>query len=180
VIKIARAKYQTENLHFQVLDVVNLPFPDNSFTTVVSFETIEHLKDQVKFMAEIKRVLQPAGKLIISTPDKEMTDYLGINNPFHVQELNRTEFTVLLSNNFKNIKLFGQRPVKRLKLTQKLIQKLYFIYRKFKWLEFLKSLFSENIKAGISKDISGLSADFSVREIKTNQDYLYYIIVAEK
>lgn len=51
-------------------DCRSLPFPDGSFDMVVASEIIEHLtkEDGEKLLTEAKRVLQPGGKLIISTP----------------------------------------------------------------------------------------------------------------
>ncbi len=52
-----------------VADIQNLPFLDNSFDVVVSLETLEHVPDPDKGLAELVRVTKPGGKLIISTPN---------------------------------------------------------------------------------------------------------------
>jgi len=46
-----------------------LPYEDNFFDFVVSGEIIEHIYDTDFFLEEIKRVLKPQGKLLISTPN---------------------------------------------------------------------------------------------------------------
>jgi len=52
-----------------------LPFADGAFDLVVSFETIEHIRPQREFLAEVRRVLAPEGMLLISSPNKaEYTD----------------------------------------------------------------------------------------------------------
>ena len=50
--------------------VLELPFDDNTFDTVVSFEVIEHVprNTEVQMVKEIKRVLKPGGKYYLSTP----------------------------------------------------------------------------------------------------------------
>ena len=53
------------------MDATNMKFKDNSFDSVVAFETIEHCN----CINEIKRVLKPGGKLILSTPAPN-TDWL--------------------------------------------------------------------------------------------------------
>lgn len=53
------------------LDVLRgIPFPDESFDSVTALELIEHFPatDQLKIFAEIRRVLQPGGQLVVSVP----------------------------------------------------------------------------------------------------------------
>ncbi|KKQ53539.1 MAG: Two-component response regulator [Parcubacteria group bacterium GW2011_GWD2_38_11] len=45
------------------------PFEDNLFDVIVIGEIIEHIYDTDFFLQEIKRLLKPSGKLIISTPN---------------------------------------------------------------------------------------------------------------
>jgi 2-polyprenyl-3-methyl-5-hydroxy-6-metoxy-1,4-benzoquinol methylase len=46
-----------------------LPWPDDSFAVVTFGEVIEHLPDPDAMLAEIRRVLQPDGHLVITTPN---------------------------------------------------------------------------------------------------------------
>ena len=46
VISHASERYRADNLEFQLADVCNLPFKDDEFECIVSFETLEHLEDQ--------------------------------------------------------------------------------------------------------------------------------------
>lgn len=48
---------------------------DETFDMVCLFEVIEHVKDPDAVVAEIKRVLKPGGKLLVSTPDFEAPTY---------------------------------------------------------------------------------------------------------
>ncbi|MBI2099171.1 class I SAM-dependent methyltransferase [Candidatus Uhrbacteria bacterium] len=48
-------------------DAHALPFPDNSFDLVLCIEVLEHLKSPERAIAEMKRVLRPGGKLILTT-----------------------------------------------------------------------------------------------------------------
>ncbi len=45
-----------------------LPFPENTFDAVLIGEVLEHLKFDIAALENIKRVLKPAGKLIVSIP----------------------------------------------------------------------------------------------------------------
>jgi SAM-dependent methyltransferase len=99
-----------DNLEFQEADVTRLPFEDDRFDVVVSFETLEHLEAQDAMLAEFRRVLKAEGFLLISTPDKAVyTDLQGNENPYHVRELYREEFERLLGGHFPAVELLGQK-----------------------------------------------------------------------
>lgn len=46
----------------------SLPFSDHSFDTLVVGDMIEHVHDEAAFVAELKRVLKPGGRLVVNTP----------------------------------------------------------------------------------------------------------------
>jgi SAM-dependent methyltransferase len=48
-------------------DAHHLPFGDNSFSAVVTFNTFEHLHDPNRAAEEVYRVLKPGGKLFLHT-----------------------------------------------------------------------------------------------------------------
>ncbi|MFI3317710.1 MAG: class I SAM-dependent methyltransferase [Rikenellaceae bacterium] len=81
-----------------------LPFKDGSFDCVVSFQVIEHIKDDRTFVSEIKRVLRPGGVAIISTPNIALS---LTRNPWHVREYSSAEFTNLLAPLFKTVEILG-------------------------------------------------------------------------
>ena len=107
----ATKRYQKhENLKFQVADCTNLPFEDDSFDVIVSFETLEHLESQDALMADFRRVLKPSGFLLLSSPDKaEYSDKRGFENEFHVRELYRDQLQQLISSQFPACRLMGQK-----------------------------------------------------------------------
>jgi SAM-dependent methyltransferase len=88
-----------------------LPFRDHSFEAVTSFETIEHLYQRTRFIAELARVLAPKGVCVLSTPNAIYTRPPNgtPRNPYHVYEYNPTEFYALLARYFVSVELFGQR-----------------------------------------------------------------------
>ena len=47
----------------------NLPFPDASFSCVLSSEVIEHVPKESPMIDELCRVLKPGGRLVLGTPD---------------------------------------------------------------------------------------------------------------
>ena len=106
----ASTAYIRNNLSFRQGSATALDFPDESFDVVVSFETIEHLLEQAKMLAEIRRVLRTNGFLIISSPNRPIySQESGEYNEYHVKELDFDEFDELLKIEFKNVQYFGQR-----------------------------------------------------------------------
>jgi len=76
----------------------------NSFDTIVSFQVIEHLKDDRKFLKEIWRVLRPRGKAIITTPNKKKS---LTRNPWHIREYTAGELKALADSIFDEVELSG-------------------------------------------------------------------------
>jgi ubiquinone/menaquinone biosynthesis C-methylase UbiE len=108
-IESAKIKYSRDNLEFLVGSTSNIPLKTDSVDVVISYETIEHHNEHEQMMTEIKRVLKPEGTLIISSPDKYFySDKRNYNNPYHVKELYKSEFTELISKYFKNHMLYSQ------------------------------------------------------------------------
>lgn len=106
----ARVRYSEANMAFQQADVAALKLDPGSFDVITSFETLEHLHAHDEMLAGFKRALAPDGLLLLSSPDKHTyTDLTGYQNPFHVRELYRHEFEMLLRRYFSAFRLFGQR-----------------------------------------------------------------------
>jgi glycosyltransferase involved in cell wall biosynthesis/SAM-dependent methyltransferase len=110
VVRHARVRYRRANLAFAAGDCTAIPLADRSIDVVVSFETLEHHDRHAEMMQEVKRVLRPGGLLIISSPDRrEYSEVPEYQNPYHAQELDRTEFARLLESHFSQVRLVGQR-----------------------------------------------------------------------
>jgi SAM-dependent methyltransferase len=107
----ARQRYgDMDGLGFHVANCTSLPFDDDEFDRVVSFETLEHLAEQDQLMAEFRRVLKPDGFLILSSPDKAVySDQQSFENEYHVKELYRDELEVLIQRHFPASRLLGQK-----------------------------------------------------------------------
>jgi ubiquinone/menaquinone biosynthesis C-methylase UbiE len=112
-IEQARANYKKANLSFISAPAEKIPFPDQYFDMVVSFETIEHLDNDRIFLSEIKRVLKKGGELIISTPNRKIVScYLIYHQPFniyHKREYLKNEFINLIKDFFSIKEILGQR-----------------------------------------------------------------------
>ncbi len=66
-IEIARTYHQeNENLKFIEADATQLPFLDNEFDMVLSFQILHHIGKWDRALGEINRVLKPQGYFILS------------------------------------------------------------------------------------------------------------------
>jgi ubiquinone/menaquinone biosynthesis C-methylase UbiE len=111
----ARERFSKDNhASFICANAIKLPFADEAFDVVVSFETIEHIRQYRKFLGECKRVLKENGLLICSTPNRRIfsPNLVKPLNTFHVKEFWPEEFYRLLRRYFAHITLYGQCDVK--------------------------------------------------------------------
>jgi ubiquinone/menaquinone biosynthesis C-methylase UbiE len=114
-VDYARERHSKNNkASFVCADAIRLPFADGAFDIVVSFETIEHIRQYRKFLAECRRVLKENGLLICSTPNRRIFSpkLAKPMNIFHVKEFWPEEFYRLLHRYFADIVLYGQCDVK--------------------------------------------------------------------
>jgi len=107
-IEYARHRYRSPNLEFVVGDLLALELADASFDVVCSFETIEHVEDVERYLAEISRVLRADGIFAVSTPRVDATTRAP-ENPFHRVELSRDDFESALRTRFEDVEIYGQR-----------------------------------------------------------------------
>ena len=107
-IAYAAARYATPNVDFAVMDLAALELADGSVDVVCAFEAIEHVRDQDAVLAEVARVLRPAGTFVASTPRAHRTTNRP-DNPFHTVEYEPGDFERLLRRYFGRVELYGQR-----------------------------------------------------------------------
>lgn len=102
----------SQNVQFLQMKVPPLKdIPSNCFDAVITFQVIEHIKDDNKFVEEAYRVLKPGGKFIVTTPNKPMS---LTRNPWHVREYTPRELEALLEKYFKIIEkrgVFGNEKI---------------------------------------------------------------------
>jgi ubiquinone/menaquinone biosynthesis C-methylase UbiE len=59
------------NVRFEVGDCYALPFPDQSFDVCFANSVLQHLREPVKALAEMRRVLKPGGMAAVRDMDTE-------------------------------------------------------------------------------------------------------------
>jgi SAM-dependent methyltransferase len=77
---------------------------DNSVNFVVTFQVIEHIENDELFLKEIKRVLKPGGKLIMTTPNIKMS---LTRNPWHIREYSPEQMNNVVKSIFDSHELKG-------------------------------------------------------------------------
>jgi ubiquinone/menaquinone biosynthesis C-methylase UbiE len=64
-----RAHIRHPGLELRKLEIDGeLPFADGSFDAVFSSEVIEHVADTARWLSEVRRVLAPGGRVLLTTP----------------------------------------------------------------------------------------------------------------
>ncbi len=107
---------------FVVADGQVLPFQRSVFSSVVCLETIEHVADPDALLRELRRVLTPGGRLILSTPNYRGGRYLS---PFHVHEFRRDELNALMAKVFgADIGWFGQLATDEARRSSKILRSI--------------------------------------------------------
>lgn len=82
--RLAKAGAKAKFFHFTSQA---LPFKDNFFDNIISYETLEHVPEPEELIKEFSRVLKGGGELIISTPNTSWdwihgaVAVLGIHHP---------------------------------------------------------------------------------------------------
>ena len=94
-------------------DAYQLPFQENVFQLVIMAEVLEHLSEPLQALREIRRILQPAGSLVISVPYKEKISYqicIHCNLPTpthsHLHSFDETKLINLITDaGFRTVKI---------------------------------------------------------------------------
>ncbi len=108
----ARSKFlhHDERVSFVVGDFLDNDLEDASFDTILCIATIYYFQDHARFLAQVKRLLKPAGRLIINNFDGDLIRRffgaeLGDLDPRYGRMFGGREFAGLLEDTF------GTRPL---------------------------------------------------------------------
>lgn len=87
---------------------MNLPplhgLQDNAYDCIITFQVIEHIKDDHFFLKEIHRVLKPGGMALITTPNRKLS---LSRNPWHIREYLADELKQLALKIFDTVEMKG-------------------------------------------------------------------------
>ena len=109
-------------------DTYHLPFINDSVDLIIMSEVVEHLSEPLEALKEVRRIMHPEGKLVVSVPYKEEISYqicIHCNKPTpthsHLHSFTIESFRDLLIDS-------GLIPVKLSKNLNKVINRLHLNY----------------------------------------------------
>ncbi|HEY3774374.1 MAG TPA: class I SAM-dependent methyltransferase [Solirubrobacteraceae bacterium] len=75
---VERAWRHHPGLEFRLAEIDGaLPLEDNAFDVVWASEVIEHVADTARWLSEVRRVLRPRGRLLLTTPNHSRLQLLA-------------------------------------------------------------------------------------------------------
>ena len=91
-----------------VADIRDLPLEDASFEAVVAVQSIEHLRDPERALAEMRRVLEPGGTAILVTPNRLTFGRPDeVIDPYHEVEYDQHDLRALCARFFDSVDVHG-------------------------------------------------------------------------
>ena len=89
-------------------DMRELPFGDRAFDSVLSVQSIEHVPDPERVLAEVRRVLRPGGVAVFVTPNRLTFGRPDeIIDPYHYVEYDAGQLRALCEPFFEQLELRG-------------------------------------------------------------------------
>ena len=133
---VKQSKSIIEKTRIQTASAQELPFTNNSFNVVIIKHIVEHLPNPEKAVAEIGRVTEPGGTLILATPNLDSMlrplkgdRWIGYQDPTHISLKRPSEWLELIRNaGFNPLKVFsdGFWDVPYIRFVPRQVQKLFF------------------------------------------------------
>ncbi len=138
--------YYGDRLPVLRFDGQTMPFRDRSFDVVILFEAIYYLPQPEKFLAECRRILRPRGTLLISTVNREWSDFNP--SPMSVRYFSARELKEFMTQHGFATSLQGAFPVEirtpkdaLISMAKRMAVKFRLVPGSMKGKEFLKKIF---------------------------------------
>lgn len=156
-------------------DIHKMPFQDNEFKAILCTEVLEHLYDPKKAIEEMKRILKPGGKLILTT---------RFMFPIHDAPIDYFRYTEFgLKELFKDWEIENFQPeVGSIETIAVLLQRIIFQV-KFKGNKFVKGVllilvhFFIFLQKLVTKEYADIRHDKECKDFMTSG---YYMICKNK
>ena len=138
-IRYGNYKYSSPSVQRFIGDATEFKF-QSKFDLIVSFETVEHLKNTSEFVQNLYNNLDENGILLISTPINRITT-TTLKNPYHEIEWSFSDFHQLFKSKFSIEEIYLQDVLVEIqhstikKLFYKILKKLRFPLNKKKYIK---------------------------------------------
>lgn len=108
-VNYAGKRYGSDNCSFEHFDGDRIPFENEEFDAVVSYQVIEHIENDKQYLEEIARVLKKGGTLLLTTPNRRhrLEPEQEPWNPFHIREYSASQLSSLLEEIFSKVEIQG-------------------------------------------------------------------------
>ncbi|MFI5365873.1 MAG: class I SAM-dependent methyltransferase [Candidatus Binatia bacterium] len=103
-IAMCRETWCKPNLSFRQADLTRSLALAERFDLVVNFQVLEHMRDDLTFLENLKTLLAPGGRLLLTTPNRLKS---FSENPYHLREYTAPELRRLLERVFRAVTLLG-------------------------------------------------------------------------
>ena len=174
--KKLQAEKGLSNLEWVLGDVNKLPFPDASFSLVLTRYSFHHFTDPAKVLSEMIRVCRPSGRVLIAdvSPPEEKGRALDhverLMDPSHTTVLSPATIRKMLSNSGLSVLEFECFSNSEMDLEEKLKTS----FPKAGDLDKARKLFKEDV----GRNLLGVYAH--IRDNKIYANYPIVIVVGEK
>lgn len=110
-LRLAKLRYDRPNIRWRMMDVADLRslYDEASFDAIVSFQTIESVEDDLRFLDDLQHLLKPGGWLLIDTPVRRARVERP-DNPNHRRYYAADEWIDLLVSRFSTVEAFDSLP----------------------------------------------------------------------
>jgi SAM-dependent methyltransferase len=99
----AGARWAQKGMRTACMDAARMAIGDNGFDWACSSHLVEHFPRPEEHVAEMARILRPAGTLLLVTPNRPA----DFENPFHISLLEREDLLALLEPRFEEVWVGG-------------------------------------------------------------------------
>jgi len=166
VVDKANKMFSGKNITFCKMSGEKLAFAAESFDVVIASQSIEHIKNDDKFVSEVYRVLKNNGIFVCTTPNKLSLVPSGEKlydapfYPFHIREYTPDQFYGLLEKYFEEVaKKCFYNPDRSLKLIKSFRAKLIYRMSRFRIIRHIGRVLPLRIK--------GFIVYFNQKELKS-------------
>jgi len=108
-VAFSKHHYRQPNLEFEACMLEDLTFPTATLDFIFTSNTLEHVADVPRFLRAAHASLKPTGAMLVAVPPitDELTAYVNVINPYHVNIWSPRQWEVVLRAYFGHVQPFA-------------------------------------------------------------------------